>query len=235
MNVYAPIAPQSCGQPWRMTADQFAELRAYGWLPSTEGHFELRDGIVMDITPEQTKPRLITADEFIWMAGLGVFNQPGEFELHDGVVVQMNAKHIPHIRMQVELTVWLTNRIRERNLLLYVGTEPIVKVTPQSTREPDLVVFDDNPEFTTALPPQAVRLAVEVAHTSAFIDLGEKNLIYAQAGIPHYWVVDIVAQCTHVHQVPTDQGYTDRAMVRFDEPLKAPFLDEPLIISTLRV
>ena len=52
-------------------------------------------------------------------------------------------------------------------------------------------------------------LLVEVADTSLRYDLGEKAMLYAQAGIADYWVVDLPAQIVHQLRDPTVDGYSD--------------------------
>jgi Uma2 family endonuclease len=46
--------------------------------------------------------------------------------------------------------------------------------------------------------PLAVLLAVEVAHTSLQYDLTTKAELYAAAGIPEYWVLDLEGRVLHV-------------------------------------
>ncbi len=50
-------------------------------------------------------------------------------------------------------------------------------------------------------------LIIEVADSSLRYDLGEKAMLYAQAGIKEYWVVDIASQAVHQLRQPTVDGY----------------------------
>ena len=50
-------------------------------------------------------------------------------------------------------------------------------------------------------------LIIEVADSSLRYDLGEKAMLYAQAGIKEYWVVDIVSQVVHQLRQPTVDGH----------------------------
>lgn len=59
-----------------------------------------------------------------------------------------------------------------------------------------------------AYPAQAV-LVIEVSVTSRAVDLGRKAAIYAAAGIPDYWVLDIADRRLVVHRHPTDGRYSD--------------------------
>lgn len=52
-----------------------------------------------------------------------------------------------------------------------------------------------------------VLLLVEVAETSLRIDCGEKARLYAETGIPEYWVADIDGRRLIVHRDPSSEGY----------------------------
>ena len=45
-------------------------------------------------------------------------------------------------------------------------------------------------------------LVVEVAESSYRIDHGYKASLYARAGVPEYWIVDVVREGVEVHREP---------------------------------
>ena len=57
-------------------------------------------------------------------------------------------------------------------------------------------------------------LVIEVADSSLRYDLGEKAMLYSQAGVVEYWVVDVPSKVVHQHRSPTADGYQEVA--RFD-------------------
>lgn len=75
--------------------------------------------------------------------------------------------------------------------------------------EPDLcVVRGDSDDFTDHHPgPEDVALIVEVAESSLSRDRGEKRIHYGRAGIPVYWIVDLVNRRLEVHAGPADSAY----------------------------
>ncbi len=88
---------------------------------------------------------------------------------------------------------WMQARAWPGKLLLAPAA---VRLAEDVVREPDLSVFgpEDAPRVTGS--PVAVRplLVVEVTSPSTRrIDLEDKAEEYAQAGVPEYWVVDLVA------------------------------------------
>jgi Uma2 family endonuclease len=82
---------------------------------------------------------------------------------------------------------------------------PLDVLSPISLPEPDIAIAPD-PGWD-AYPVQAV-LVIEVSVTSRAVDLGRKAAIYAAAGIPEYWVLDMVDRQLIVHREPAE-GYTN--------------------------
>ncbi len=77
-------------------------------------------------------------------------------------------------------------------LVLSLETDPIPDVSVIAGREED---------YETAHPTTAM-LVVEVADSSRLLDLTTKAELYAKAGIPDYWVVDLDRRRLHVFRDP---------------------------------
>jgi Uma2 family endonuclease len=68
---------------------------------------------------------------------------------------------------------------------------------------------DPVPDFAVvAGHPVTAALVVEVADTSLRFDTNDKRLLYAGAGIPDYWVVDVNARRLLVYRNPQGGDYT---------------------------
>jgi Uma2 family endonuclease len=80
--------------------------------------------------------------------------------------------------------------------------------------------------FRSANPgPKDLHLVVEVSDTSLNFDLTTKAVLYARAGIPEYWVLDVSGRRLIVHRHPQSGKYT--AVLVYNEqeavaPLAAP-------------
>ncbi|MCC6539018.1 MAG: Uma2 family endonuclease, partial [Bryobacterales bacterium] len=84
--------------------------------------------------------------------------------------------------------------------------------TSDSEPEPDVVVlageFDD---YAMRHPSaQDVALVVEVADTSLSRDRGLKLRIYARAGIPVYWILNLHSHALEIYTNPQGDEYTTR-------------------------
>jgi Uma2 family endonuclease len=92
-----------------------------------------------------------------------------------------------------------------------VGTARVLVQLPlaageYSEPEPDIAVVPiDEPRDRH---PQRALHVIEVADSTVRLDLGRKARIYAAAGVPVYWVIDLPGDVVHVHTDPTPDGYT---------------------------
>ena len=70
-------------------------------------------------------------------------------------------------------------------------------------------------------------LVIEVSVSSLRRDLEQKPLVYARAGIPRYWVIDLDGRRAVVHTVAGAQGYARVEACGADGELSAPELGLP--------
>ena len=71
------------------------------------------------------------------------------------------------------------------------------------------------------MPLDTVTLVIEVSDTTLEIDLGRKLELYAKAGVPEYWVVDVNANRVLMYMTPTDGDYPGQREAPFGEMLIA--------------
>ena len=74
-----------------------------------------------------------------------------------------------------------------------------------SEPEPDVVVVRGNPRNDHDRPPtaQEIEFVVEVADSTLERDRTLKKRLYARAGIPQYWLIDLLELCIEVYTEPT--------------------------------
>lgn len=120
-------------------------------------------------------------------------------ELLEGVVVDMSPQSLAHAVVIERLTRHFAHaRARLRVQL------PI-EVPPDSEPEPDLALVEG--PLATQHHPLTALLVVEVAVNSHAIDRGLKTELYARAGIPSYWLVDVPGRTVEVRSEPGGDGY----------------------------
>ena len=140
--------------------------------------------------PLLTEPQihLWTRGEYYKMAEAGLF-EGRHVELIEGRVVEMSPMGSLHAT-----AVALTARALEKAFGqgYFVRWQMPLAAGETSEPEPDVaVIAGDVRDYREAHPTTAV-LIVEVADTSLAYDRFEKASLYARAGIPDYWVLNLI-------------------------------------------
>jgi Uma2 family endonuclease len=74
-------------------------------------------------------------------------------------------------------------------------------------------------DFYRARLPEAtdILLLIEVSDSSLALDQGRKLEVYAENGIPEYWIVDVGGKRVVTYLEPVGQGYARRLEFTVDE------------------
>ncbi len=99
-----------------------------------------------------------------------------------------------------------------------VRTQGSFAVGNHSEPVPDLVVLERR-DYDDAHPTSA-HLVIEVARTSLRRDRGPKSALYAEAGIPEYWVVNLVDGIVEVHTEIVSGAYARVTPYRRGESIR---------------
>ncbi|MEE8602258.1 Uma2 family endonuclease [Euzebya tangerina] len=162
---------------------------------------------VATTTDPQTSVRPLRRETFEALVEQGHF--AGErVELLEGVLVQMPPMSDRHARAITLLTKWLVRGLGDD---VEVGPQVPLAASAFSEPEPDISVT--RVRTVGSGHPQTAELAIEVTPSTHPTDLEIKPVIYAAAGIPQYWVIDLAADRAVVHSDPGDDGYAQIAAV----------------------
>lgn len=156
--------------------------------------------------PATLTTRRFTVDEYYRMAEVGIL-APGErVELIEGEIIPMAAIGSRHAGCVNGLTQFFVSGLAGRAV---VAIQNPVRLNRRSEPQPDVAVLHPRPDrYAERHPhPDEVFLLVEVADTSSGYDRGTKAPLYARAGIPEYWLVDLDAGVVEVHREPSGEGY----------------------------
>jgi Uma2 family endonuclease len=111
-----------------------------------------------------------------------------------------------------------------------------VSLDDESEPEPDLVVVPGRPADYRRSHPERPALVVEVAESSLHFDQHHKGSLYARAGIPDYWIVNLVDRVLEVYRDPAPDpsahyGWRYRSVTT----LTAPAIVVPLAFTSSQV
>jgi MEMO1 family protein len=149
----------------------------------------------------------VTVDEFERMVEADVFAPDERLELIDGEIVDMSPIGSPHQACVNRLTRWFAPLTTSERAVLQV--QGAFVANDVSRPQPDVALLRPRDDFyAEAHPmPKDVLLAVEVADSSLRYDRGTKRPLFAGAGVPEMWIVDLNGGVVDVATDPSDQGY----------------------------
>ena len=146
-----------------------------------------------------------TVDDYHRMAEVGLLDADARVELIEGEIVELAPIGDPHIAASIRLLHLLVAAVGERG---GVSAANPVRLNPHSEPQPDFSVLRPRADYRTRGPrPDDVMLAVEVSDTTLRRDRGVKRPLYASAGIPEYWIVDLEARQVEIHRSPAGDTY----------------------------
>jgi Uma2 family endonuclease len=156
------------------------------------------------ITPALV-PAKISLDQYHHMVDVGVWDDR-HVELLNGVVVEMSPEGTPHASKRTTAQEHLIRVLGDR-AQLRIGAP--ITLLGGSEPEPDLAIVqrvEDN--YLSHHPyPENIFWVIEYSNTSLDKDLGVKADIYAEAGIPEYWVVNLKKNTLIVFRDPVNGKY----------------------------
>lgn len=151
-------------------------------------------------------------------------------ELLDGVIVAEPPQDPAHATAIMRLGRRVRDAIGERALIRV--QLPFI-AGPFSVPEPDLAVVGGRESDYETQHPAAALLIVEASFSSLPQDRLSKQRIYAAAGCPEYWIVNLRDECVEVYRAP-DVGarmYSEHFVARRGDEIRFVALPE----ATVRV
>jgi len=151
-----------------------------------------------------------TREEYERMAEAGCFGAGERVELIEGVVYDMSPQSAFHASSVTGVEEAL-RRVFSQGYFLRVQMP--LSLADDSAPEPDVAVLaGSRRDYRTAHPTTAA-LVVEVADASLAHDRSRKAPLYARAGIPECWIVDISRGTLEVYRQPSPEGYRSRVVL----------------------
>lgn len=142
--------------------------------------------------------RKFTREEYHWLVRHGFFRDE-QVELIDGEIIQMPPAGPEHSSAKSRALMAFMHlptgsyHVRIDDPLVLGEHEPV----------PDVAVVPGSPNDYLHAHPTTALLVVEIADSSLEYDRTVKGSLYASAGIPEYWIVNLVEQRLEVYREPS--------------------------------
>ncbi len=176
----------------------------------------------------------LTVNEYDAMIRCGAFDQlDRRVELIRGELREMNPAGPIHDDFIAYLTRWSTT--------VTTASEATVRVQSglnlpelESRPEPDILWVEPKRYLDRHPLPSEVLLGIEVSDSSLDHDRYEKAVLYAEAGMVEYWVIDITGKHIFVHSRPSRGKFVNQNEHGIDATISpARFPGAKLTISEL--
>jgi Uma2 family endonuclease len=176
---------------------------------TTEASLSWREHMALEVAQAR---RLFTRLEYHRMAEVGILKPTDRVELIRGEIIEMSPIGRRHAAFVNNLTELLVTRLTGRAT---VSVQNPVVLADDTEPQPDLAILRRRPVPYKESEPatEDVLLLIEVAESSLAYDRSTKLRLYAEAGIPEYWVVDTAAESVEVYRAPGVGGYQDAGRV----------------------
>lgn len=140
-------------------------------------------------------------------------------ELIRGEIREMSPIGPEHADVVDQLTDWSTQDAIKRKVRVRVQNSIALREL-ETAPQPDIVWVPQG-RYREAHPTaRDVLLLIEVADTSLADDRGEKLELYAKAGIPEYWIANLIDRCVEVYRDPEGSRYRSTAVYHGDEEVR---------------
>jgi len=157
------------------------------------------------MTLELTRRRF-SVDEYDRMGEAGILGEDDRVELLDGEIVEMTPIGSRHAATVKRLIALFTVRLGSQ---VQIGVQDPVRLDEFSEPQPDLALLRPRADFYAAghPGPADLLLLVEVADSSLRVDRLVKVPLYARAGVPEVWLIDLERSRIVVHREPIEDRY----------------------------
>lgn len=178
--------------------------------------------------------KLWTREECDVLEASGLLDS-NSYELIEGELLVKMPKKLRHMRALLLLAAWLRSAFGEFRVVQEASVELPFDDSARSVPEPDIAILRTSILEMTQRPQAGdLLLAVEISDSTLNFDLGPKAGLYARAGIPEYWVLDLNNNRLIVHRDPIDGVYQSVAAYSPEESVSLLAMPEhALSVATL--
>jgi Uma2 family endonuclease len=177
------------------------------------------------MTP-QTQLSLHSIDLTVYhgMIEHGLLSEDDKVELISGKIVTMSPKGSRHAACLRKIMTWLPKRVGSR---AQIQVQDPIQIPELSEPEPDLALVRPRADFYADRHPlpEEVLLIIEIADSSLDYDRNIKAPLYAAAGIPAYWIINLPEGVIEQHTQPLGDRYKAVRIMERGERLSLPASD----------
>lgn len=168
----------------------------------------------------QLDRRTFTVEEYRRMGETGILSEDDRVELIEGEIVKMSPIGDHHAACVGWLNRTLTLLLQHVAL---VWMQNPVQLDDYSEPEPDILVLKPRDDFYwNGKPrPEDVLVLIEVSDSTLESDRQIKVPLYARAGVPEVWIVNLIDERVELFADPSGGAYQTVAVFSRDEEVQS--------------
>jgi Uma2 family endonuclease len=154
----------------------------------------------------QLNRRSFTVAEYERMGRFGIFSEDERVELVCGEVIEMPPIGERHAACADFLTQFITLPLRRRAI---ARVQSPVRLDEHSRPQPDITILKHRDDFYMHRRPgpEDILLTIEVSDTTLEYDMKVKVPLYARAGVPETWLVNLRGARVKAYADPAEGAY----------------------------
>ena len=156
---------------------------------------------------------LINVDQYYKMAEAGIIQPSDRVELIHGEILTMSPINSPHVGIVNRLTKLFVRNLDDNAT---ISIQNPIRINQRTEPEPDFVIakFRKDEYGSKKITPKDTYLVVEVASSSLEYDRRVKIPLYAKAGIPEYWIINVDKKQIEQYTKPKGGEYLEKKIIR---------------------
>ncbi|MBK8490918.1 MAG: Uma2 family endonuclease [Saprospirales bacterium] len=176
--------------------------------------------------------KLWTVDEVLHMQEAGILTPTSRLELIRGELIEMSPSGNLHAALVNDVFAQLLKLVAE-NAIVWGQTN--VQLDIHSAPEPDIALLKYRKDrYFSRLPePEDILLVIEISDSSLNLDRKIKAPLYAEFGIPEYWILDLAQNRVERYQQPGKDGFAQVEYFSTEVVLPLPELDAEISVGAL--
>ncbi len=173
---------------------------------------------------------MFNTEYYYKMGKTGILKADENVELINGEIYTLTPIRSNHAGIVKRLPALLFRSFDE---MAIISVQDPIHINQWNEPEPDIALLELRPDnyFEAHPNPSDVLMIAEVSDTSYDFDRNVKLPLYASAGIPVYWIIDLSENYIEAYEEPMDDRYRKRTFYAPDDQII--FMEKPFDISEI--
>ena len=161
-----------------------------------------------------------TVEEYHRLVETGILTESDRVELINGDIVTMSPTKSYHAGIVISLMELLLHQLYKKATII---CQSPITIANHSEPEPDVVIAHYRSDtYRTKHPtPEDIYVVIEVSDSTLEKDQEVKHPLYAKAGIPEYWIVNLIDNQIEIYRQPKNGEYHFKQIISEEGEINA--------------